>query len=75
MGRPGRVSRNDDGQWVSMAQASHGGRRVAQDRDVARDMCVNCGMGAQKSEWKPEVCWLGRGSPGNYQVAWPPEGA
>ena len=57
MGQPGRVCRNDDNQWVSMATASGGGRRVVQDRDFARDMCVSCDMGLQgrRSEWQPEV--------------------
>ena len=35
MGRPGRVCRNDDGQWVSTAQASYGGRRVVQREEPA----------------------------------------
>ena len=57
MGQPGRVMRNDDGQWISMAQAKDGCRRVVQDRDVARDICVSCDMGLQgrRSEWQPEV--------------------
>ena len=63
MGQPGRVCRNDDGQWVSMATASGGGRRVIQDRDFARDMCVSCDMGLQgrRSEWQPEVVSGGGG--------------
>ena len=57
MGQPGRVCRNDDNPWVSMTTASGGGRRVVQDRDFARDMCVSCDMGLQgrRSEWQPEV--------------------
>jgi hypothetical protein len=45
MQRPGRISRNDDGQWINTAHASNGGRRIAQDRDFARNMCVSCDMG------------------------------
>ena len=57
MGQPGRVMRNDDGQWMPMGQARDGGRRVVQDRDFARDICVSCDMGLQgrRSEWQPEV--------------------
>ena len=68
MGQPGRVCRNDDGQWVSMATASGGGRRVVQDRDFARDMCVSCDMGLQgrRSERQPEVFW-GGGARGNVK--------
>ena len=57
MGKPGRVMRNDDDQWISMSQARDGGRRVVQDRDSARDICVSCDMGLQgrRSEWQPEV--------------------
>ena len=57
MAQPGRVMRNDDGQWMLMGQARDGGRRVVQDRDFARDICVSCDMGLQgrRSEWQPEV--------------------
>ena len=58
MGKPGRVMKDDDGQWIPMSQARDGGRRVVQDRDFARDIiCVSCDMGLQgrRSEWQPEV--------------------
>ena len=62
MARPGRVCLNNEGQWISIAQASGGGRRVGQDLDFARDMCVSCDMGLQGRSGNRR--FLGEGEPG-----------
>ena len=50
MGKPGRVMKDDDGQWIPMSQARDGGRRVVQDRDFARDNMCELRHGAPRSE-------------------------